>query len=147
MAKRYEDMADEERGAVLEKACQRASEVLSDVPYLLVGCTLGPDGLPNTAQPVSPNMTDEQIVNLIQSLSGAFSSAQPEDSQDRKAQEAVLVAANAKADRKWREMRNNLDALSRVAASYPTETAGDRLVRDCIFLVFNQVLEGMKRDN
>lgn len=147
MAKRYEDASDEEREAIVQAACQKAGEVLGDTPYVLIACTLGADGLPDTAQPISPTMSFEQMATLITDLAGSLSSAQPGAPEDRKSAEAVYVAANAKADRVWREMRKNLPALKRVAGSYPTETAGDRLVRDCIFLVYNEVLNGVKGDN
>ncbi len=124
---------------LLEAACKKASEVLGETPFLLIGCTLRADGLPNSAQPASTAMTDEQIVDLRDEPLEAFHPRRLTSRRIGRLKKLSLVAANAKADRMWREMRNNLDALSRVAASYPAETAGDRLVRDCIFLVFNQV--------
>lgn len=147
MSTPYEKLSHEEQNALLEKACEKAGEVLGDAPYVLIGCTLGSDGFPNGALPVSATMNDEQIVDLVTSLARAFSSAEATEPVTPKTYDATLASATSKADRVWLEMRKNLDGLKRMAVSYPHETAGDRLVRDCIFLVYTKVLEGMQSAN
>lgn len=147
MSKSYEQMTVEQRFELLVSACAKANEVMGRTPYVMIGCTLGRDGLPNSAYPISTSMTPETMLKVIASVSKLGPKKLAGELPSVKEFEAVSARATSKADQVWLEMRKNLNVLSRLAAEYPQDTPGDRLVRDCIFLVYTKVLEGMQSAN